>query len=558
VRARIPNLILVLSLALGASVSARQARAQATGVVSCEATAAASTVRAEGSMEQMGDILLTCTAFGASPSTGSLLAALSVSLDVNITNAVDASNVSDAVVLINENDCASPSSTGSTFGSCGAPDPSVQDPQFGVLAAANRLEWNGLHFPWPGAAAGDGSFYPSTTTVRITGIHANAMQLGVPSNGTAITAFVSLVAPTTIPVTNNVLNVAIPSPDVLSGPSDPSLVTGVICSTTGTPLPVDPAGATEPLGDLVAVCGIVGAPPPAGSSVTLDLGLLLNADITNDDLPSPSPPELFVNEGASLAGTVDLTDRVVWRNVTFPVPGPGEVTTLRIAGVCADVATLMSGGATFPSTQVTGHLLLGLAVTTNTQNLGVPIGPSSPEPVDVDAGLMTCSASAVPPVVRAEGIAELASDLVLVCPGPGFPPSGVAPTASVVVADIALSLNVDVTNNTGFGPGADVTDAVLIVNENNCTSPAAAGGVLGSCGAPDPRVQDPQYGRLVAPNRIEWSGVRIPVPGSSANGEPVEDCSAGGVLFLGEPASSPWQKSRGPRCARRGVERETD
>ena len=526
------------ALALAGLVPQRAA-AQLTGLVTCAATAAAPTVRAEGTMELVGDILLTCAANGGSPAVGRLQSSLSVFLNVDIANAADpTSGVTDAVVLVNENACASPSPTGGTYGSCGAPDPRVQDPQLGVLAAANRLEWNLLDIPYPGAPAGDGSFFPAPTTVRITGIRANAMQLGVPASagpGAQITAFVSLTGPTTIAVTNNVLNVGIPSSDILNGPSDPSLVSGVSCSTSAIPLPVDPAGATEPLGDLIVLCSQVGAPAPPGSSVTLDIGLLLNTGITNDDLPSPSPPELLVNEGTPLPGLVDREDRVVWRNVTFPIPESPSMTALRIRGVRADVATLMSGGATFPSTQVTGLLLMDLGLSANLLNLGVPFEASSPAPVDGDPGLVTCSVTSVPPLVRAEGIAEIVGDIVVLCTGTS--PLGLPITAPFVTMDIFVSLNTEITNNVNFGAGSDVTDAVLVINENNCTAPSSVGATLEGCGAADPRVQDPQFGRLGAKNRLEWRGVRVPVPGAPADGDPV-DCFAGlPAVPPGAPAS---------------------
>ena len=85
-------------------------------------------------------------------------------------------------------------------------------------------------------------------------------------------------------------------------------------------------------------------------------------------------------------------------------------------------------------------------------------------------GLVACTATAVPPVVRAEGIAELVGDIVLTCVGT----PGANQTPSLYLkTNVSVSLNVNITNNIDFGEGSDVSDAVLIINENNCTQPSA-------------------------------------------------------------------------------------
>jgi hypothetical protein len=261
-------LLLVLGIMLGVNVANAQTPpvpSQSLGLVACQATAVPPVVRAEGIAEIVGDIVLICnnvppTPQLADPTRIYITTNVSVSLNVNITNNINfgaGSNVTDAVMVVNENNCTDPSSVGSTFTSCGAPDPRVQDPQFGTLAANNRLEWNEVAFPVPGASASGvpvvdctlggtvfpGSVasgcFPFTTTVRITSLRANASQLGVPDTATfpstQITAFVSITGPTTIPVTNNVLNVAVPILGLIV--SGPNAVTGLQCideDTTGT------------------------------------------------------------------------------------------------------------------------------------------------------------------------------------------------------------------------------------------------------------------------------------------------------------------------------------
>ena len=255
-------LLLVLGIMLGANVATAQVPSQALGLVACQATAVPPVVRAEGIAELVGDIVLICTNVPpplgiADPTRNVITTNVSVSLNVNVTNNInfgEGSNVTDAVLIINENNCTDPSPTGSAYGqgACSTPDPRVQDPQLGTLAANNRLEWNRVDFPVPGASttgspvvpvadctAGGTLFpgeplsgcFPFTTTVRITSVRANASQLGVPDTATfpstQITAFVSITGPTTIPVTNNVLNVAVPILGLIV--TGPGAVTGLQC-----------------------------------------------------------------------------------------------------------------------------------------------------------------------------------------------------------------------------------------------------------------------------------------------------------------------------------------
>jgi hypothetical protein len=241
-------LLLVMMAAVTASA---QQPSLTLGVVTCTATAVPPVVRAEGIAELVGDIVLACVntppPTNQGPTQNTLQTNVSVSLNVNVTNNINFngdSAITDAILVINENNCTSPANNGSVFSSCGAFDPRFQDPQFGRLAANNRLEWNRVSFPIPGAAdnsvgdadCSDGGCFPFTSTVRITSMRANASQLGVPSTATfpstQITAFVSITGPTTIPVTNNVLNVAVPILGLIVTPGTP--LVGLQCiDTTG-------------------------------------------------------------------------------------------------------------------------------------------------------------------------------------------------------------------------------------------------------------------------------------------------------------------------------------
>jgi hypothetical protein len=156
--------------------------------------------------------------------------AASVSMNVNVTNNLDfgaGSAVTDAVLIVNENNCTAPSPTGSNFAApfgtgCAGTDTRFQAPQYGVLATGNRLEWNSVDFPVPGASVTGipvadcslGGCFPAVTTIRVTSMRVNASQLGVPElplvPSTQVIAFLSLTGPATISVQNNQLNVAVP------------------------------------------------------------------------------------------------------------------------------------------------------------------------------------------------------------------------------------------------------------------------------------------------------------------------------------------------------------
>jgi len=232
-------LLSLLALAVVGSSVARAMDASLVGLVACTATAVPPVVRAEGIAELVGDIVLTCVGTPGANEAPSLYLKtnVSVSLNVNITNNIDfgeGSDVSDAVLIINENNCTQPSALGATYGggACSTPSPQFQDPQYGILRDVNRLEWDEVDFPFPGATVGGGApSFPLTTTVRVNSIRANASQLGVPDAATfpstQITAFVSITGPTNIPVTNNVLNVAVPILGLIVKPGDP--VSGLQC-----------------------------------------------------------------------------------------------------------------------------------------------------------------------------------------------------------------------------------------------------------------------------------------------------------------------------------------
>ena len=127
---------------------------------------------------------------------------------------------------------------------------------------------------------------------------------------------------------------------------------------------------------------------------------------------------------------------------------------------------------------------------------------------------MTCVTNALPPVLRAEGKAELVADIVLTC-------TGGSPTASVL-ANFSLFLNTNVTSNL-TGPGANETEALLLIDEPQ-PSPAAnvsngffyAGQVKGTPLIPAGAAGSGNIytgSRTGAVNLLAWTGIPIVPPG---------------------------------------------
>ena len=86
-------------------------------------------------------------------------------------------------------------------------------------------------------------------------------------------------------------------------------------------------------------------------------------------------------------------------------------------------------------------------------------------------GVISCSATPVTPLVRAEGVAEATGDIDILCtntPGVATEPELYLPTNLVV-----LTTNTNVTNSIGLvtGGGVNTTEAVVIINANHGATP---------------------------------------------------------------------------------------
>lgn len=214
---------LVLAVALLVLVGTSVTANAQTGLMTCTATAVPPLVRAEGIAELVGDIIAVCVVsnpqlFSTIPPN--ITTNVTVTLNTNITNTrsiitapTGYPSITDAVLIVDEvngTPTAVSTPSGLTKFVTGG---SIPVPQYGGLLSNNTVQWLNVSIPTPFNELG-GIF--TTTTIRITNIRSNVSQLGIPPIGegafpsTQVVAFVSFTGPTTVPVTNNVLNVAIP------------------------------------------------------------------------------------------------------------------------------------------------------------------------------------------------------------------------------------------------------------------------------------------------------------------------------------------------------------
>jgi hypothetical protein len=158
-------------------------------------------------------------------------------------------------------------------------------------------------------------------------------------------------------------------------------------------------------------------------------------------------------------------------------------------------------------------------------------------------GRIVCVYSAVPNQVRSEGLAERTGDVRLDCNNDGVfnPDSPFNQIQQYVLANITVQLNTAVTNMLDVGgDGGNVTDSVLIVNDNNHFAPIDEsvtpwdGGcenayLGGGSYLPDGRYPCPQKGRLQGSNALTWNGVQFPVPGAPNDPSDLPDPDGDGI-----------------------------
>lgn len=178
--------ILVLAVvALFASL----ASAQSSSSINCQTSGGVPLiVRAEGTAELTGDVVLTCTGgVGVSP----FLINYQIFLNTDITSRLLSGTTTEALLLVDE-----PTAATAVIGT------NAFRGQIG--AGGNNLQWNGVPFNPPGTTG--------TRVFRFTNIRANATKIpsaGIPN---PITAYISVSSPTAITLTSNQVNVAVPQP----------------------------------------------------------------------------------------------------------------------------------------------------------------------------------------------------------------------------------------------------------------------------------------------------------------------------------------------------------
>ena len=169
----------------------------------------------------------------------------------------------------------------------------------------------------------------------------------------------------------------------------------------------------------------------------------------------------------------------------------------------------------------TSHRLAFVTVLTC---LGAMMGtvPAQSQPfAPLPLGAVSCGAIPNTPIVRNSNIASLQGDIIILCTNtPGVASAFVT---TVPINLTALFANANATNNIDFGEGPTITDAVLVINENNSMAP-----VTTSSTPPPP---PPQYGEIFGATQIRWDGVQLPVPGAPLDpSNPPGTCPGNGSL----------------------------
>ena len=139
-------------------------------------------------------------------------------------------------------------------------------------------------------------------------------------------------------------------------------------------------------------------------------------------------------------------------------------------------------------------------------------------------GTLSCSATPVTPLVRAEGVAEAAGGIDIVCTNT---PGASTEAVQYLLTNLnVLAANVNFTNSIGVvtGGGVDTTDAVVIINSNHSMFPSATSDVPPSGGdEADTRFPGPQYMELSDDTLLTANAMVFPVPGAPTDGVSLGD-----------------------------------
>jgi len=189
--------VLVLAVvALFASVASAQSNSQ----INCQTSGGVPLiVRAEGTAELTGDVVLTCTG-GVGVPQFPINFQIFLNTDVTSRLLTGQGLTSEALLLVDE-----PSASNvNLVGAPAATPPVLPNAYRGAVGSGGQnLQWNGIMFVPPGTGQ---------RTLRFTNIRANATKIpsaGIPN---PITAYISVSSPTAITLTSNQVNVAVPQP----------------------------------------------------------------------------------------------------------------------------------------------------------------------------------------------------------------------------------------------------------------------------------------------------------------------------------------------------------
>ena len=147
-------------------------------------------------------------------------------------------------------------------------------------------------------------------------------------------------------------------------------------------------------------------------------------------------------------------------------------------------------------------------------------------------GRLTCIATFVPNILRAENLSARVGDSRLDCTNDGVYNPNVPPVQQNLVQyiqmNVNLTLNTAVTNGlVDDDPVDNHTDAIMTVNDNNSFEALDTSELAGPgepCGPlfgtspfnlPDIRYPCPHEGLLTGPSTLTWNGIQFPVPGAA-------------------------------------------
>ena len=265
------------------------------------------------------------------------------------------------------------------------------------------------------------------------------------------------------------------------------------------------------------------APQPGTATVRGDLAPLSSVGDSDASSPVPRFGESVSPEGCasspclSVPGAVTFTYETsgsVLQPVQIPVSSTGAPIAFTVSAVSSawfDIAPAHSWLTVTPSSGLTPATLsvsvnpTGLAEGSYPGSITITAAGAGNSPRTIFVLLVvrvtgagpvpvSCAANvAVPPIVRAEGLAELAGDEVLNCTG------GVS--GEVLTTDIKLVLNTPVTSRI-LNPATGATEALLLIDELQDTSGVP---VLGT---------NAFQGRLTSTNTITFASVPLKSPGA--------------------------------------------